>query len=319
MLLCSDVRLGAINNENLTVEQSHKWQAVLKQKMVDLFDQASLNNCKYIALFGRIFAQERVSEAIIDDLFSIVSENEDIQTLLLVEKSEYDRLNCRKDIPNNLHLLNMSEIGSYSDDNIKILINEGSIKLKLSDNEVIEIKKTNGCYEFGLLGKESVIPSFEPNGFDEEHNNGYGHSFIEWSKTSIESYKIINAQAYAYKSVELKILSEDGQKEILAKIFSILSKVDHNTLLRITITGKLAFGINFSIDAIKKQLENKIFYVEVYDNTVMDINEDEFENDISLRSEFVKLALQDNSLSESERNKVISCGWNVLSGKGGID
>ena len=41
-----------------------------------------------------------------------------------------------------------------------------------------------------------------------------------------------------------------------------------------------------------------------------------FENDISLRSEFVRLALQDDSLSESERNRLISCGWNALIGKG---
>lgn len=319
MLLCSDVRLGAINNENLTVEQSHKWQAVLKQKMVDLFDRASINNCKYIALFGHIFAQERVSETIIDDLFSTISESENIQTLLLVEKREYDRLNCRKDVPNNLHLLNMLEVGSYSDDNIKILINDGSIKVKFSDNEVTEVKKIDGCYKFNLLAKECAIPSFEPISFDEAQDNGYGYSFLEWSKTSIDSYKMTNSQVYAYKSIELKILPEDGQKEILAKLLSILSKVDPNTFLRITITGKLAFGINFSVEVVKKQLENKIFYVEVYDNTMMDIDEDEFENDISLRSEFVKLALQDDSLSESERNKVISCGWNVLSGKGVID
>ena len=47
----------------------------------------------------------------------------------------------------------------------------------------------------------------------------------------------------------------------------------------------------------------------------MDIDEEAFENDISLRSEFVRLALQDDSLSESERNRLISCGWNALNGR----
>ena len=54
---------------------------------------------------------------------------------------------------------------------------------------------------------------------------------------------------------------------------------------------------------------------EAADVTGMDIDEETFENDISLRSEFVRLALQDDSLSESERNRLISCGWNVLNGK----
>ena len=68
-------------------------------------------------------------------------------------------------------------------------------------------------------------------------------------------------------------------------------------------------------NALKSQLQNRVFYVEVYDNTVMDIDEEAFETDISLRSEFVRLALQDGSLSESERNRLISLGWNVLSGR----
>ncbi|MGP1404760.1 MAG: hypothetical protein ACTTKY_11485 [Catonella sp.] len=68
-------------------------------------------------------------------------------------------------------------------------------------------------------------------------------------------------------------------------------------------------------DEITRQLKSRIFFIEVYDNTMMDIDEDSFANDISLRSEFVRLALQDDSLSEAERNRILSCGWNVLNGK----
>ena len=46
----------------------------------------------------------------------------------------------------------------------------------------------------------------------------------------------------------------------------------------------------------------------------MDIDEKAFETDISLRGEFVRLALQDGSISESERSRLISLGWSALSG-----
>ena len=85
--------------------------------------------------------------------------------------------------------------------------------------------------------------------------------------------------------------------------------------MRVTLTGRSAFGLTMNSDVLKKQLQNRIFFVEVYDNTVMDIDEEAFETDISLRSEFVRLALQDDSLSESERNRLISCGWNALNGR----
>ncbi len=126
---------GAVCTENLGVKLSHKWQAARTEKLADLMDKAAQKNAAYVALFGQMFGQERVSESVIDSLFSAANEDKHIQML--------------------------------------------------------------------------------------------------------------------------------------------------------------AFLI-----------------------TIMDIDEEAFENDISLRSEFVRLALQDDSLSESERNRLISCGWNALNGKG---
>ena len=95
----------------------------------------------------------------------------------------------------------------------------------------------------------------------------------------------------------------------------MIRSIERDTFLRVTLTGRSAFGLTMSSDALKSQLQNRIFFAEVYDNTVMDIDEKAFETDISLRSEFVRLALQDGSLSESERNRLISLGWNALSGR----
>ena len=138
---------------------------------------------------------------------------------------------------------------------------------------------------------------------------------MEWKEEELGEYTVKVDQGYAYQSIELKIIPEDDQKGILRKINNAVRDVDYNTFLRITITGRSAFGLMINVDALKKQLQNRIFFVETYDNTVMDIDEEAFENDISLRSEFVKLALQDDSLSESERNRLISCGWNALNGR----
>ena len=138
---------------------------------------------------------------------------------------------------------------------------------------------------------------------------------MEWKEEELGQYTVRVDQVYAYQSIELKIMPEDDQKGILRKINNAVRDVDYNTFLRITITGRSAFGLMINVDALKKQLQNRIFFVETYDNTVMDIDEEAFENDISLRSEFVRLALQDDSLSESERNRLISCGWNALNGR----
>lgn len=315
MLLCTDVRLGAMCNENLDTTISHKWQSARNEKFSELIDEAAQNNVAYVALFGRLFGQERVTENVIDRLFEAVKEDVNIQTLAFLNTSEYKRISYRNDIPENLHLFCLQSPDSYVDDSIALRINKGVTELQLADNDSLFIQM-DGEDQFTVSGlpDSHTIPFFEPLGFDDAQDLIYGYGILEWTNEEIGPYKYTEAQRYAYQSIELKILPEDDQKEILRKIKSAVKKIDFDTFLRLTITGRSAFGLTISGEGLKKQLQNRIFFVEIYDNTVMDIDEEAFENDISLRSEFVRLALQDDSLSESERNRLISCGWNALNG-----
>lgn len=316
ILLCSDVRLGAVCTENLDVKLSHKWQAARTEKLADLIDQAAQNNAAYVALLGNMFGQDRVSESVIDALFRAVKEDGNIQVLAFLIADEFNRIAYRNDVPENLHLICTQTADSYTDDNIALRIDKGVVELQLADNDPIFIKKEpeSGFVVSGLKENQS-IPSFEPVGFEDAEGLVCGYGILDWADEELGQYVITKNQKYAYKAIELKILPGDGQKEILRKINAAVKDVDIDTFLRIAIVGRSAFGLTLNDDALEAQLQNRIFFVEVYDNTIMDIDEEAFENDISLRSEFVRLALQDDSLSEAERNRLISCGWNALNGK----
>ena len=316
ILFCADIRLGAICTEKLDNTQSHKWKAARNEKFSDLIEKAMLDNVSYVAVFGQMFGQERIPESVIDGLFRAVKDERHIQALAFLDGKEYRRISYRNDIPENLHLICTQTQDSFTDDNIAIRTERGTVELQLADNDKVVIRKTGeGQYMiFGLL-EEHEIPSFEPSGFDDAQTFPFGYSILEWSDEALGQYNMKRDQKYAYQSIELKILPEDDEKEIIRKINGAAKNAEYNTFLRITFTGRSAFALTISSDAVKKQLQNRIFFVEVYDNTIMDIDEEAFENDISLRSEFVRLALQDNSLSESERNRLISCGWNALNGR----
>lgn len=316
LLLCADVRLGAVCTENLGVKLSHKWQAARTEKLADLMDKAAQNNAAYVALFGRMFGQERVSESVIDSLFEAANEDKHIQMLAFLMVEEYNRIVYRNDIPENLHLICLQTEDTFTDENIALRIDKGSVELQLSDNDPIWIRKSGeNNFVINGISEDHIIPSFEPIGFEDAQETKCGYGIVEWADENISGYTEIEDQKYAFQSIELKVLPEDGQKDIVRKINAAVAKIDIDTFLRITIVGRSAFGLTLNSDALETQLQNKIFFVEVYDNTIMDIDEEAFENDISLRSEFVRLALQDDSLSESERNRLISCGWNALNGK----
>ena len=165
------------------------------------------------------------------------------------------------------------------------------------------------------LGEDREIPAFEPLGFEDAQAQTFGYGVLDWSDASLGQYLLQKNQSFAYQYVELRLLPEENQEDILRKINHAIKALDCNTFLRVAITGRSAFGLMIHVDALEKQLQKHVFFAEVYDNTVMDIDEEAFENDISLRSEFVRLALQDDSLSETERSRLISCGWNALNGR----
>ena len=316
LLLCSNVRLNAECLESLDIKLSHKWKANLSEKFADLFDQSLQKHCSYIFLCGRIFGTERITEEVIDNLFKIIKSNKNTNVLMFLAINEYNRISYRNDIPENLHLLCIGSADSYVDDEIALMIDKNTVRIQLSDLDEISIqKREENNFVLCSAEGEQNIASFEPIGFDDIQDTEYGYSILEWDKEKIKSFTNVHMQKYAYKSVSLKILPTDTEKDILKKLLAIIKPLDYDTFLRITVVGRSEFGLTIDVDYIANQLRNKLFWVEIFDNTIMDIEEESFENDISLRSEFVRLTLKDASLSESERNRIISCGWNALNGK----
>lgn len=316
MLVCADLRLGAVSAERLDIKQSHTWQAARNEKYANLIDKASQSNAAYIALCGQLFGQARITESVIDTLFLAIREEPSISVLAFLDAGEYKRIFYRSDIPENLHLINMQAQNSYLDDHIALRVKDSAVELQLGENDAILVSRDpTGHYILNGISGNNVVPSFEPTGFEDAQDAQCGYGIIEWTEDELGQFKVIRDSKYSFKAVELKILPEDDEKEILRKINNMIRSIERDTFLRVTLTGRSAFGLTMSSDALKSQLQNRIFFAEVYDNTVMDIDEKAFETDISLRSEFVRLALQDGSLSESERNRLISLGWNALSGR----
>ena len=326
MLLCSDVQLGAVCEENLGVKLSHKWGAERTAKFADLIDRAAQNNAGYVLLVGKLFGSDRIPESSIDALFKAVKEDEHIQVLAFLDKAEYKRVLYRNDIPENLHILctnsslsssNNEVTDNYLDECLAARSGDSLIEMQLSDNDPVKIfKGSNGVFELTLKDEKVSVPIFEPVGFKDAAEKRTGYIVLEWSDETVDDCTVITNRKYNFETGDIRISPADTQREILNKINKEAAERKFDTFLRLTIHGRSPFGVTLNSDAIEEKLRDRLFFVEIYDNTVMDIDESAFETDISLRSEFVRLALQDESLSETERNKLISCGWNALGGKG---
>lgn len=307
ILMVQDLQLNAANPARLSVQSFHKWQNERMLKFEDLLDQAQQRQVAHICLLGSLFGENIVPEKMIDSFFEAIRKEDNLQVYAFTELDEYQLISYRKDIPVNFHLFNLDTMEKQIGD-IHFVLNGETITISSGS-----MTKTILHKEDTFIIDEQIIPFFEPLGFDDTDQKEFGYLILDSNKNS---YEIIQNQKYQYRMEQVNIIPEDTQEMILEKLNAVIKKVDRDTFLRITITGKTAFGITINVDGLKNRWINRAFFLEAFDNSVMDVNEEMFENDISLRSEFVRLALSDDSLSETERNQLISCGWNALGGEG---
>ena len=316
IIFCADLQSGAVSTVNLGAELSRKWRSARSGKLDEFFDKAMQCNAEYVALFGKLFGRQRVPESVIDALFMSVQKANSLQVLAVVSPDEFKRASYRTDIPQNLHLINAEADGMYTDNEIALITTGTQFELQVGDAIPVAILRSeNGGYTFAAPEHECILPAFEPTGFEAAGNGRFGFLSAEWRDDVLVDCSQTDDALFAYKQIEMRISPADDQKEILERMNSAVRKLDRRTFLRITLAGRSSFGLVINSEALKSHLQNHVFYAEVFDNTVMDISESDFEADISLRSEFVRLALQDDSLSESERNRLISYGWNALGGR----
>jgi hypothetical protein len=61
-------------------------------------------------------------------------------------------------------------------------------------------------------------------------------------------------------------------------------------------------------------LSERFYFAKVKDETRLSINAEDYAHDISLKGEFVRRVMA-SSLSDSEKERVIACGFRALSGE----
>lgn len=309
-LFTKDVQLNVPNNENLSAESFHKWQNSRLDKVSEMFEKARLLGVRNIFLFGALFSGTVVPEKTTDGFFDIINENRNLNVYVFVNLAEYQLISYRNDIPANFHMLCFQGSETLAQDPFTVWVDKGHAEIEIETAKAVITETEEERFEIN----GNIIPSFEPSSFEDARENNFG--YLLWiTEQGTEEYKLIRDQKYNFQTAELKIVKEDTEKDILERINEISRKAGFDTFLRITITGKTAFGLMINTNALTNKLEKRQFSVQVFDNSVMDVDEAMFANDISLRSEFVKLALADDSLSEGERNQIIRMGWNALHGK----
>ena len=86
-------------------------------------------------------------------------------------------------------------------------------------------------------------------------------------------------------------------------------------LYRINLIGDINFDVDRLSEDVEKFLADSCYFISVKDKTSRRIDISQYENDLSVKGEFIRTVYAKAELNNEEKMTIINCGLKALDGK----
>ena len=170
-------------------------------------------------------------------------------------------------------------------------------------------------YKKGKLDNRGVYcysGCLEGRGFDECGEKGF--VLLELKNDKIKTKFIPFSSRTLYEvNVDLTGITENN--EIENKIKDELKDIPQTSLVKLVLGGEVEIGEQRDIEYLTKKFESDFYYLKIEDKPHFKIDYMKYQNDISLKGEFIRTVIDQKDLTEEEKSKIISTGIKALSGE----
>lgn len=153
----------------------------------------------------------------------------------------------------------------------------------------------------------------EGRGFDECGKKGFVLLDINEEMLKIKTQFIPFAERSLYE-IYVDVSKTRTTTETENIINNSLENIESSALVKIILTGKIEIESERDISYLETKYSSKYYFIKIYDETKLDIDYMMYQNDASLKGEFIRLILKEN-LTEEEKRKIIITGIKALSGE----
>lgn len=196
------------------------------------------------------------------------------------------------------------------------IINLGALRNKGIDYLALGHIHTYKKQELDKRGIYSYPGCLEGRGFDETGVCGFVLLDIDEEKRTCESEFIPFADRVLYvKEVDISDCMTSIQ--ITRKIEQELDQEGYSdrSLVKIVLTGNVDIECEKNMEYLKKQLENRFYFLKIYDETRFAVDYRGFALDASLKGEFVRTVDAATDLDEVTKAEIIRYGIQALAGE----
>lgn len=330
-----DIHLNSPLDSSFPCEKAIIRNNELLKSFKNMVEFATENKIKVIIIAGDLFDCNNISFKVEKFVFDVISSAKDTDFLYLRGNHD-DNVVFRNEKPDNLIMLENGEKHyygnvcicglenydniSFDSENYNIAVMHGElvngfdkyqVNLKALENKNIDYLALGHIHKGGngvidKRGKYAYCGIPEGRGFDE-----YGDKGVLLIDTEADSTEFVKLSSRTVVLSEVDITGVSSNYELAEKIEKEVSAVDKKSIVKVVLTGTYCESFVKDIPFLENYFENKFFYLAVKDNSRLKIDFSDYENDISLKGEFIRLAKSED-ISEEIRERIITVGLNAL-------
>ena len=344
----ADLHLDSSFEANLNSIKAKERKRELLLSFEALVNYAKENNVKAIIIAGDLFDKPRVSMKTRDFILDVIKDNPNIDFIYTSGNHDEDFfVTSMIEKPENFYVfsstwetihyddIDITGIAYYEDlkpiiyDSLalnekkkNIVVMHGEIS-KYDKNGTINIKRLQDRgidylalghihkYERGEIDKRGIYTycgCLEGRGFDEVGPKG----FVLLDINSIEiKTQFIKFSRRDVHEVIVDISDSDSWGDIRRAVNLRLNGIESKDMVLIKLVGEYDLGLIKQIEILEESLNEQFYFSKVKDFTKIRINPKDYENDISLKGEFIRSVLASN-LDDDTKTQIIEYGIKAL-------
>ena len=280
----ADPQIGAIADFYMPEMKDRQWQKERMEAFEEACDLAVQKGAELVLLAGSVFAEEYIPDAVIAQVLEGIRGRKAV-FVWNPDRVGREYLKHRADIPSNFFVLNSGGNGSFLWKDAQVGVWPGRER----GDEEANVLLAAGASAFVREGqnfRREAVGKLENTGFDDPEDSGF-----------------------------VLFGLEDDYIAVYRKCAAATASFTKHDFVRIVLKGRVDVEAFVRANTLRENLEARFFYLEVFNDCRLELDEEAYANDISLKSEMIRMVLGDDSLSESEKSRIIQCGWNALRGK----
>lgn len=323
LMICANLDVGGLPAIDVPPSDMAQWQQDKIKALSGALDDASNRGADACIVAGGLFARGFVAQSLLEGAMHTIG-GRGMRTYYAPLPGEAKDLGERVELDGGATIVSLDSSGTTK---LDVVVGEEVQRVVFLDCHDLgstedEARRVSGPMivrdgrDIALCAKGEVaspIGPLEPSEFGDPLPSGY--LLVDVDGDGIASSAWIETAVHPFVTRKVVLDGMESSRDLVTTVGKAVKDVDRSACLRIVLRGRIPLDVYINADELASQIGRYFHYVEVADECALDIDVESMGADVSLLAEFVRQVSGDDSLSETEKVRILRCGWNALNGK----